>query len=100
MSYDKKLKLVAELIKKGLGRRRIAKALEITEWEARNLMSDAVSATKRDARKEVPTKRKVGRTNKTSMKTKGSSKASNIKTEIKPNKAIMLPPIISHLCAT
>lgn len=73
MSYDKKLKLVAELIKKGLGRRRIAKALEITEWEARNLMSDAVSATKRDARKDVPTKRKVGRTNKTSMKTKGSS---------------------------
>jgi predicted phosphodiesterase len=73
MSYDKKLKLVAELISKGLGRRRIAKALETTEWEARGLMAEAVSVVKRDTKKNKSTKRKTSKLNITSKKKKGSS---------------------------
>jgi predicted phosphodiesterase len=73
MSYDKKLKLVAELISKGLGRRRIAKALQTTEWEARTLMAEAVSVTKRHVKKERSTKRVTSKLNITSKKRKGSS---------------------------
>jgi predicted phosphodiesterase len=39
---DEKLSIVLGLLKQGLGRRRIAQALEITEWKARNLIEEAV----------------------------------------------------------
>jgi len=44
MNKQQKLDLVLELLEEGLGRRRIAKALETTEWEARTLMAEVMES--------------------------------------------------------
>jgi predicted phosphodiesterase len=42
MNKKQKLDLVLELVQEGLGRRKIAKILETTEWEARHLMAEVL----------------------------------------------------------
>jgi len=59
MNSKKKLALVKQFIEQGFGRRRIAKVLEITEWEARGLMAKAVGVKKKRKRGTQYTDTKV-----------------------------------------
>jgi predicted phosphodiesterase len=78
MDHQKKLKLVKELMERGLGRRRIAKALETTEWEARTLMRIALVPRKRSTKKSDPPKR-ASRKHSLSNKKKKTGGATTIK---------------------
>jgi len=61
MNQKRKLELVREFIDRGFGRRRIAKALETTEWEARSLVKKVLGTKRPRPKTSVKTRKKVRR---------------------------------------
>jgi predicted phosphodiesterase len=59
MNQKRKLELVREFIDRGFGRRRIAKALETTEWEARSLVKKVLGTKQPRSKTSTEPRKKV-----------------------------------------
>ncbi len=74
---SKNLNQVRNLIKQGLGRRRIAEILNITEWAARSLILDLAREERVDS-KQISPKKKKNKQNSVPTPAHGKSKKTNV----------------------